>query len=79
MGSSSWGYLQFDPIVYEDFLPVSAAGIFQFYLGTDVQQNYAQRSNRTLFEEALGQRVHDELDLYQHTQSISQMRSTRWG
>ncbi len=65
------GYLQFDPIVYEDFLPVSAAGIFQSNLGTDVQQNYAQRSNRTLFEEALGQRVHDELDLYQHTQSIS--------
>ena len=50
---------------------MSAAGIFQSNLGTDVQQNYAQRSNRTLFEEALGQRVHDELDLYQHTQSIS--------
>src|ERR1700730_8652251 len=31
------GFLRFDPIVYEDFLPVSAAGIFQSNLGTEEQ------------------------------------------
>ncbi|KAK0332333.1 hypothetical protein LTR94_025312, partial [Friedmanniomyces endolithicus] len=30
-----------DPIVYEDFLPVSAAGIFQSNLGDDEQRSYA--------------------------------------
>ncbi|WP_207917171.1 2-oxoadipate dioxygenase/decarboxylase HglS [Rhizobium sullae] len=65
------GYLAFDPIVYEDFLPVSAAGIFQSNLGTDQQQNYATRSNRAAFEEALGIAVHDELRLYAERQSAS--------
>ncbi|QFY61711.1 VOC family protein [Rhizobium grahamii] len=65
------GYLTFDPIVYEDFLPVSAAGIFQSNLGTDQQQNYATRSNRAAFEEALGAEVTDELDLYAERQARS--------
>jgi uncharacterized glyoxalase superfamily metalloenzyme YdcJ len=58
------GHLRIDPIIYEDFLPVSAAGIFQSNLGTDQQQNYATKSNRSAFEEALGARVADELSLY---------------
>lgn len=58
------GYLRFDPITYEDFLPVSAAGIFQSNLGTDEQKNYAERSNRGAFETALGQPVHDEMRIY---------------
>ncbi len=65
------GYLAFDPIVYEDFLPVSAAGIFQSNLGTDQQQNYATRSNRSAFEEALGATVTHELDLYAERQARS--------
>ena len=65
------GLVQFDPIVYEDFLPVSAAGIFQSNLGTDQQQNYATRSNRAAFEEALGATVQDELELYAELQSGS--------
>jgi uncharacterized glyoxalase superfamily metalloenzyme YdcJ len=65
------GCLAFDPIVYEDFLPVSAAGIFQSNLGTDQQQNYATRSNRAAFEEALGARVQDELELYEERQAAS--------
>ncbi|WP_156408675.1 2-oxoadipate dioxygenase/decarboxylase HglS [Rhizobium sp. Root708] len=65
------GYLTFDPIVYEDFLPVSAAGIFQSNLGTDQQQNYATRSNRAAFEDALGGDVTDELDLYAERQARS--------
>ncbi|MBB3391335.1 putative glyoxalase superfamily metalloenzyme YdcJ [Rhizobium sp. BK275] len=65
------GYLGFDPIIYEDFLPVSAAGIFQSNLGTDQQQNYATRSNRAAFEEALGADVLDELALYAERQTAS--------
>ncbi len=65
------GYLRFDPIVYEDFLPVSAAGIFQSNLGTDQQQNYATRSNRAAFEAALGADVQDELALYGALQAAS--------
>nr|WP_198028169.1 DUF1338 family protein [Bradyrhizobium murdochi] len=33
------GHLRVDPIVYEDFLPVSAAGFFQSNLGDDAQKN----------------------------------------
>ena len=65
------GYLAFAPIVYEDFLPVSAAGIFQSNLGTDQQQNYAARSNRAAFEAALGAAVQDELVLYAERQAAS--------
>lgn len=65
------GYLRFDPVIYEDFLPVSAAGIFQSNLGTDQQQNYATRSNRAAFEEALGAEVQDELALYAERQAAS--------
>ncbi|MBY5816977.1 VOC family protein [Rhizobium leguminosarum] len=65
------GYLAFTPIVYEDFLPVSAAGIFQSNLGTDQQQNYATRSNRDAFEVALGATVQDELALYAERQAAS--------
>ncbi|APO76727.1 hypothetical protein AM571_CH03948 [Rhizobium etli 8C-3] len=64
-------YLAFDPLVYEDFLPVSAAGIFQSNLGSDQQENYATRSNRTVFEEALGAAVQDDLKLYAERQSSS--------
>ena len=65
------GYLAFAPIVYEDFLPVSAAGIFQSNLGTDQQQNYVTRSNRAAFEAALGAAVQDELVLYAERQAAS--------
>ena len=65
------GFLRFDPIVYEDFLPVSAAGIFQSNLGTDEQQNYGERSNRIEFEGALGAPVQDELALYAATEKRS--------
>ncbi len=65
------GFIQFDPIVYEDFLPVSAAGIFQSNLGTDAQQNYSESSNRDAFEEGLGSKVQDELELYAEAQRRS--------
>ncbi|MER9832269.1 VOC family protein [Mesorhizobium sp. M0134] len=65
------GYLHFDPIIYEDFLPVSAAGIFQSNLGSEDQQTYAERANRQAFEEGLGAKVADEFDLYAKAQQES--------
>jgi uncharacterized glyoxalase superfamily metalloenzyme YdcJ len=59
------GYLIAEPQTYEDFLPVSAAGIFQSNLGSDEQSNYAQSANQDAFEAALGAKVTDELELYQ--------------
>src|SRR5690606_6351759 len=44
------GFVQFDPIVYEDFLPVSAAGIFQSNLGDDATQEFAASPNQVMFE-----------------------------
>ncbi|WP_462380967.1 2-oxoadipate dioxygenase/decarboxylase HglS [Pseudomonas sp. Marseille-QA0892] len=65
------GYLQADPIIYEDFLPVSAAGIFQSNLGSDEQKNYGASSNQARFEAALGVVVEDELALYEALQRDS--------
>ena len=57
--------------MYEDFLPVSAAGIFQSNLGDKAQAEYAQNASQTAFEQALGAAVQDELALYQDTQDRS--------
>src|SRR5690606_24516668 len=67
----SMGAIYVEPIVYEDFLPVSAAGIFQSNLGEGNQANYAVYSNQDLFEKCLGQRVWNELELYAQTQQNS--------
>ena len=60
-----------DPIVYEDFLPVSAAGIFQSNLGGEEQRAYAAHANREAFEQALGLKVEDEFGIYQRLQDES--------
>ncbi|AOA59036.1 2-oxoadipate dioxygenase/decarboxylase HglS [Acinetobacter larvae] len=65
------GVLAIEPIVYEDFLPVSAAGIFQSNLGEASQTDYASASNQTLFEQSLGAQVLDEMQLYQQLQDKS--------
>lgn len=65
------GHAVCDPIVYEDFLPVSAAGIFQSNLGTDAQSNAAASGSKGLFEEALGRTVLDEMDLYRRVEMQS--------
>lgn len=65
------GYLHIEPLVYEDFLPVSAAGIFQSNLGEGAQTNYAQLSSQEQFEQALGGKVLNELELYAQTQQRS--------
>jgi uncharacterized glyoxalase superfamily metalloenzyme YdcJ len=58
------GLVQFDPIVYEDFLPVSAAGIFQSNLGDDSTQEFAASPNQIMFERDLGASVLDEFAHY---------------
>ena len=58
------GLVTADPVVYEDFLPVSAAGIFQSNLGGGEQRAYAAQANRDAFEVALGAQVHDEFGIY---------------
>lgn len=58
------GAVQFDPIVYEDFLPVSAAGIFQSNLGDDTSQKFAASPSQREFEDCLGAPVLDEFAHY---------------
>jgi uncharacterized glyoxalase superfamily metalloenzyme YdcJ len=58
------GLVRFDPIIYEDFLPVSAAGIFQSNLGDGAGEGGGSDASRAAFEQALGARVHDEFALY---------------
>ncbi|XCY77710.1 VOC family protein [Pseudomonas sp. CBR-F] len=65
------GHVDVEPLVYEDFLPVSAAGIFQSNLGDAAQSHYAANSNRAEFEKALGRQTIDELKLYGETQQRS--------
>lgn len=59
------------PIVYEDFLPVSAAGIFQSNLGGAEQKSYAANAAQEAFEAALGAPVADEIALYEQSQQAS--------
>lgn len=65
------GYLGYEPITYEDFLPVSAAGIFQSNLGAGEQRHYDGRSNRASLEHALGASIQDEMALYAEAQALS--------
>ncbi|WP_196761381.1 2-oxoadipate dioxygenase/decarboxylase HglS [Pantoea trifolii] len=65
------GRLSAEPIVYEDFLPVSAAGIFQSNLGDVAQTRSAGNASRADFETALGTVVQDEMALYQQMQQRS--------
>jgi Uncharacterized protein conserved in bacteria len=58
------GLASADPVIYEDFLPVSAAGIFQSNLGGTEQRAYAEQANQAAFEAALGASVGDAFALY---------------
>ena len=59
------GFVVASPIVYEDFLPVSAAGIFRSNLGDDDNWMEESSSNQTAFEAALGTAVLDPFQLYE--------------
>ncbi|MCW2811611.1 MAG: hypothetical protein JWP61_2069 [Friedmanniella sp.] len=69
------GWLRTEPVVYEDFLPRSAAGIFQSNL-TETGTKDASLSGADLDEDwlagVLGRELHDPYDLYaaQHEASV---------
>ena len=66
------GHAVAEPITYEDFLPVSAAGIFQSNLGAEARQSaYAVDPAKADFEQALGRSVVDEMALYRAEQEAS--------
>jgi uncharacterized glyoxalase superfamily metalloenzyme YdcJ len=58
-------------MIYEDFLPVSAAGIFQSNLGGSSHDHYASSASQQTFEQALGRAVIDEIELYAQRQEAS--------
>lgn len=68
------GWLVAQPITYEDFLPVSAAGIFQSNLGNETQSRGHGNASRDAFEQALGCAVYDEFTLYQEAEARSKRR-----
>jgi uncharacterized glyoxalase superfamily metalloenzyme YdcJ len=68
------GWVRAEPIVYEDFLPVSAAGIFRSNLGEDIPTAATpaiDRADRAAFEAALGVKVLDEFELYAREEADS--------
>lgn len=58
------GALTIEPIVYEDFLPVSAAGIFRSNLDSGGSGAIAGNGDRRALEGALGRPIEDEFTLY---------------
>ncbi|HDG1708242.1 VOC family protein [Kluyvera ascorbata] len=68
------GWIIAQPITYEDFLPVSAAGIFQSNLGGDAQTRTQGNASRDAFETALGRQVLDEFSLYEEASLRSKRR-----
>ncbi len=65
------GAITATPLVYEDFLPVSAAGIFQSNLGDHAAQAFQASPNQRIFETALGASVLDEFAHYAATEAAS--------
>lgn len=68
------GLISATPMIYEDFLPVSAAGIFQSNLGNERQARSQGHSSKAEFEKALGAPVQDEIALYAQRQTASLAR-----
>ncbi|WP_044175462.1 2-oxoadipate dioxygenase/decarboxylase HglS [Phytobacter massiliensis] len=68
------GWIVAQPIIYEDFLPVSAAGIFQSNLGGSEQPRSHGNASKVDFEAALGCEVLDEFVLYEQAQTRSKRR-----
>ncbi len=67
------GLVDFSPVTYEDFLPVSAAGIFASNAAdkTRGEEDTFSSSSKEAFEKALGARVLDEFSLYKEMEEKS--------
>ena len=71
------GLVAGDPITYEDFLPVSAAGIFQSNLGDQARQEVSLDPSQAAFERDLGTAVADPFAIYEAIENESLARITR--
>ncbi len=69
------GWIEAVPLTYEDFLPVSAAGIFRSNLRATEETSYETAGNQSSFEAALGRAVHNEIDLHESAQTASLARA----
>jgi uncharacterized glyoxalase superfamily metalloenzyme YdcJ len=65
------GAIRCEPIIYQDFLPISAAGIFQSNLGDADAQEFVASPNQRLFEQALDAKVLNEFEHYAHIEMAS--------
>ena len=65
------GQVELAPITYEDFLPVSAAGIFRSNLGDEQGETFSGQEMQTAFERLLGAPVLDSDALYAELQQKS--------
>lgn len=65
------GMVTITPLVYEDFLPASAAGIFQSNLGEHESTTKEGPPSQADFENSLGCRVNDYFDMYARMQQDS--------
>lgn len=70
------GLLAATPILYEDFLPVSAAGIFRSNLGGQgAAPDDIPAGDRRALERAIGSPIHDEFGLYAKEEAGSLARA----
>jgi uncharacterized glyoxalase superfamily metalloenzyme YdcJ len=65
------GVVEASPVIYEDFLPVSAAGVFQSNLGGAEQRSYSASAAQAAFEDALGANVAEPFTLYEAIEASS--------
>jgi 2-oxoadipate dioxygenase/decarboxylase len=65
------GSVRAEPILYEDFLPVSAAGIFRSNLADGPEALRQASPRKDMFEDALGCAVLDEFALYESQSAAS--------
>lgn len=66
------GSLQYEPITYEDFLPISAAGIFTSNLkGSSHKQVHEAKGDVSLLEQCLGTNIADPISLYEQMEAES--------
>ncbi|PKS09655.1 hypothetical protein jhhlp_004274 [Lomentospora prolificans] len=69
----SSGVIECEPITYEDFLPLSAAGIFKSNLGEVVSQSPIREASSSMsdLEDILGCKIISQFDLYDRLQQES--------
>ena len=70
-------FISYAPMTYEDFLPVSAAGIFSSNLGEKESERIKTHSDQPEFEKALGRKTLDPFVLYAKQQQDSLLKTLK--